>query len=71
MRSEGVDFSEDEGGASLRPAFSKLDLRDALSVWRRHFEVYLKLWKMELAAPLIEPFFMVLACSGVECLRKT
>jgi lipooligosaccharide transport system permease protein len=36
-------------------------LRDALSVWRRHFEVYLRLWKMELAAPLIEPVFMVLA----------
>jgi lipooligosaccharide transport system permease protein len=61
MRSERVDFSEDEGGASFRLAFSNLDLRDALSVWRRHFEVYLRLWKMELAAPLIEPVFMVLA----------
>jgi lipooligosaccharide transport system permease protein len=36
-------------------------LHDALSVWRRHFEVYLRLWKMELAAPMIEPVFMVLA----------
>ncbi|MFL6282955.1 MAG: ABC transporter permease [Pyrinomonadaceae bacterium] len=51
----------DEGKASGRPAFSNLDLRDALSVWQRHFEVYLRLWKMELAAPLIEPVFMVLA----------
>ena len=42
-------------------AFSRLNLRDALAVWRRHFEVYLRLWKMELAAPLIEPIFMVLA----------
>jgi lipooligosaccharide transport system permease protein len=43
------------------PAFFRLNLLDALAVWRRHFEVYLRLWKMELAAPLIEPVFMVLA----------
>src|SRR3954469_19713460 len=61
MLSEHTDSTEDEGGASLTFAFSKLDVRDALSVWRRHFEVYLRLWKMELAAPLIEPVFMVLA----------
>lgn len=61
MQSEIAELSKDEGVASLRPAFSRLDLRDALSVWRRHLEVYLRLWKMELAAPLIEPVFMVLA----------
>jgi lipooligosaccharide transport system permease protein len=61
MQSERVELSADEGKASRRLAFSNLDLRDALSVWRRHFEVYLRLWKMELAAPLIEPVFMVLA----------
>lgn len=44
-----------------RLAFSRLNLRDALAVWQRHLEVYLRLWKMELAAPLIEPVFMVLA----------
>ena len=44
-----------------RLAFARLHLLDALAVWRRHFEVYLRLWKMELAAPLIEPIFMVLA----------
>ncbi|HEV3469802.1 MAG TPA: ABC transporter permease [Pyrinomonadaceae bacterium] len=42
-------------------AFLRLNPRDALAVWQRHFEVYLRLWKMELAAPLIEPVFMVLA----------
>lgn len=42
-------------------AFARLNFSDALVVWRRHFEVYLRLWKMELAAPLIEPVFMVLA----------
>lgn len=49
------------GRAAARLASANLNLRDALSVWRRHFEVYLRLWKMELAAPLIEPVFMVLA----------
>ncbi len=44
-----------------RPACARLNLRDASAVWQRHFEVYLRLWKMELAAPLIEPIFMVLA----------
>jgi lipooligosaccharide transport system permease protein len=49
--------------ASRRPAlaFARLNLRDALAVWQRLFEVYVRLWKMELAAPLIEPIFMVLA----------
>jgi lipooligosaccharide transport system permease protein len=61
MQSARVKLSVDEGKASRRLAFSNLDLRDALSVWQRHFEVYLRLWKMELAAPLIEPVFMVLA----------
>jgi lipooligosaccharide transport system permease protein len=61
MLSERTDSTENEGRTSLNLAFSKLDLRDALSVWRRHFEVYLRLWKMELAAPLIEPVFMVMA----------
>lgn len=61
MQSTRVELSADEGKASFHLAFSNLDLRDALSVWRRHFEVYLRLWKMELAAPLIEPVFMVLA----------
>lgn len=42
-------------------SFSRLNLRDAAAVWLRHFEVYLRVWKMELAAPLIEPVFMVLA----------
>jgi lipooligosaccharide transport system permease protein len=61
MQSAGAELSKDESVASRRLAFSRLDFRDALSVWRRHFEVYLRLWKMELAAPLIEPVFMVLA----------
>lgn len=42
-------------------ALARVNLRDALAVWQRHGEVYLRLWKMELAAPLIEPIFMILA----------
>jgi lipooligosaccharide transport system permease protein len=44
-----------------RVAFVNVNVLDASAVWQRHFEVYLRLWKMELAAPLIEPIFMVLA----------
>ena len=55
------------GGAGRRarraapPALSNVNVRDAFAVWQRHLEVYLRLWKMELAAPLIEPVFMVFA----------
>jgi lipooligosaccharide transport system permease protein len=42
-------------------AFMRVNLRDARAVWLRHFEVYLRLWKMELAAPLVEPVFMIFA----------
>ncbi len=42
-------------------AFSRVNLLDALAVWRRHFEVYLRLWKMEMVAPLVEPVFMIFA----------
>lgn len=42
-------------------AWTRLDWRDVYSVWQRHMEVYWRLWKMELAAPLIEPVVMVFA----------
>jgi lipooligosaccharide transport system permease protein len=45
----------------MRLAFSNLSVRDSVAVWQRHLGVYLRLWKMELAAPLIEPIFMVFA----------
>jgi lipooligosaccharide transport system permease protein len=62
MLEERSDVAENSGGpAGPRLAYANLNVRDALSVWRRHFEVYLRLWRMELAAPLIEPVFMVLA----------
>jgi lipooligosaccharide transport system permease protein len=51
----------DAGQNFFRPALARVNARDALAVWLRHSEVYLRLWKMELAAPLVEPVFMVFA----------
>src|SRR5216684_1322882 len=42
-------------------AATHVNLRDALAVWRRTVEVHLRLWKMNLIAPAIEPVFSVLA----------
>ncbi|MCA1817814.1 MAG: ABC transporter permease [Acidobacteria bacterium] len=42
-------------------AFTRVNLGDVRAVWLRHFEVYLRLWKMELASPLVEPIFMIFA----------
>ena len=42
-------------------AATQINLRDAYAVWRRDVEVHLRLWKMNLIAPAIEPVFSVLA----------
>ena len=42
-------------------AATHINLCDALAVWRRTVEVHLRLWKMNLIAPAIEPVFSVLA----------
>lgn len=42
-------------------ALTKVDLTDALAVWRRNSRVYLRLWKTELIAPIIEPIFTFFA----------
>lgn len=42
-------------------AILKIDLTDALAVWRRNSRVYLRLWKTELIAPVIEPIFTFFA----------
>ncbi len=41
-------------------AISKVYLTDSLSVWRRNLRVYLRLWKTELVAPIVEPIFTFL-----------
>jgi lipooligosaccharide transport system permease protein len=45
----------------LTLAFSKLDFTDAFAVWRRNSRVYLRLWKTEMIAPIIEPIFSFFA----------
>lgn len=42
-------------------AFLRVDLHDALSVWRRNFLVHLRMWKVHVVAPIIEPIFTVFA----------
>lgn len=42
-------------------ALSKVDVVDSLSVWRRNSRVYLRLWKTEMIAPVIEPVFTFFA----------
>src|SRR5437867_5828866 len=41
-------------------AATHINLRDALAVWRRNVIVHLRLWKMNLVAPIIEPVISVL-----------
>jgi lipooligosaccharide transport system permease protein len=45
----------------LKIALTKVDFKDALAVWRRNSRVYLRLWKTELVAPIIEPIFTFFA----------
>lgn len=42
-------------------ALFNVDFTDALAVWRRNSRVYLRLWKTELIAPVIEPIFTFFA----------
>src|SRR6476646_5736121 len=41
-------------------AVVQLNPRDALAVWRRNVIVHLRVWKMNLVAPIIEPVISVL-----------
>ncbi|MBA3767703.1 MAG: hypothetical protein H0W99_12095 [Acidobacteria bacterium] len=42
-------------------ALARVNLRDAFNVWQRNLEVYLRLWKVLLLPPLIEPVFSIFA----------
>ncbi|HEX8141752.1 MAG TPA: ABC transporter permease [Pyrinomonadaceae bacterium] len=44
-----------------RLALARVNGRDAFSVWQRNLEVYLRLWKVLLIPPLIEPIFSIFA----------
>src|SRR6267378_5101536 len=41
-------------------AIVNVDLRDALAVWRRNLVVHLRVWKLNMVAPIIEPVISVL-----------
>src|SRR5437588_4308253 len=41
-------------------AIASVDFRDALAVWRRNLAVHLRVWKLNLVAPIIEPVISVL-----------
>src|SRR4030095_15627385 len=45
---------------STSMAIANVDFRDALAVWRRNVVVHLRVWKMNLVAPIIEPVISVL-----------
>ena len=46
---------------SGRVTLAKIDMTDALAVWRRNYDVNLKLWKAEVFPPLLEPTVSILA----------
>ena len=41
-------------------AATQINLRDAFAVWRRNVAVHLRLWKLNLVAPIIEPVISIL-----------
>jgi lipooligosaccharide transport system permease protein len=41
-------------------AIANVDSRDVLAVWRRNVAVHLRVWKMNLVAPIIEPVISIL-----------
>src|SRR6266436_5109511 len=41
-------------------AIASVDFHDALAVWRRNLVVHLRVWKLNLVAPIIEPAISVL-----------
>lgn len=41
-------------------AATHINLRDALAVWRRNVAVHLRVWKLNLVAPIIEPVVSIL-----------
>jgi lipooligosaccharide transport system permease protein len=44
-----------------RLALLRVDVRDVWAVWLRNFRVYMRTWKLQLVAPLLEPIFTVFA----------
>ncbi|MDA2934811.1 ABC transporter permease [Acidobacteria bacterium AH-259-D05] len=45
----------------MKMTLAKIDLWDALAVWRRNYDVNLRLWRAEVFPPLLEPVVSILA----------
>lgn len=41
-------------------ALAQVNYGDLVRVWRRNYDVYIRLWKTEMVAPLFEPIFSVI-----------
>ncbi|MBL8186790.1 MAG: ABC transporter permease [Acidobacteria bacterium] len=41
-------------------ALAQVNYGDLIRVWRRNYDVYIRLWKTEMIAPLFEPIFTVI-----------
>ena len=41
-------------------ALTRINLGDMTRVWRRNYDVYVRLWRTEMVAPLFEPVFSVI-----------
>ncbi|MEP7273082.1 MAG: ABC transporter permease, partial [Acidobacteriota bacterium] len=41
-------------------ALAQVNFGDLVRVWRRNYDVYIRLWKTELIAPLFEPIFSII-----------
>lgn len=41
-------------------ALAQVNYGDLIHVWRRNYDVYIRLWKTEMIAPLFEPIFTVI-----------
>src|ERR1044072_6446511 len=44
----------------MRFSISQINLQDALAIWRRNVLVHLRVWKLNMVAPIIEPVISVL-----------
>lgn len=65
MSVANIEIDRGGGGRERVPlarlSLSRINARDAFAVWQRNLEVYLRLWKVLLLPPLIEPVFSIFA----------
>src|SRR5215210_1231152 len=57
----GLEIASQKPFSHAGLALSRANARDAFVVWQRNLEVYLRLWKVLMVPPLIEPVFSIFA----------